>query len=127
MAEAVANERTVQSDEGNQPTLAIPIRISEQVVGVIRLQKDKRLASWTDSEIELMETLTDRLSQALDSARLYQDTQRRAAQEQLLSEISSNIRQTLDIDTVIRNAAKEFGEAFNAQEVIIRMNPKDTK
>jgi GAF domain-containing protein len=42
------------------------------------------------------------LGLALESARLYQDTQRRAAQEQLVGEVTSRMRETLDVEKVLQ-------------------------
>jgi GAF domain-containing protein len=56
---------------------------------------------------------------ALESARLYQDTQRRAAQERLVGEVTAHMRETLDIDTVLQIAARELGEVFGLPEVYI--------
>jgi GAF domain-containing protein len=126
MAEAAYMGKSITSNKENKPTLAIPIRIGNHVAGVIRLRKDINHTDWTSDERGLVETLIDRLGQALESARLFQSSQKLAAKEQLTSEISSHIRQTLDIDTVLQTAAKELGEAFKAKEVVIRMNPKSS-
>lgn len=126
MAEAAYMEKNITSNKENKPTLAIPIRIGNHVAGVIRLRKDINHTDWTSDELELIETLIDRLGQALESARIFQSSQKLAAKEQLTSEISSHIRQTLNIDTVLQTAVKELGEAFKAKEVVIRMNPKSS-
>jgi len=66
-----------------------------------------------------METLADQLSTALDSARLYQDTQRRAVQEQLVGEITTRMRESLDMETVLKRrsmrcASPGFGRRHRA-------------
>ena len=58
---------------------------------------------------------------------MYQASQSQAIQEQLTTEISGQLRQTLDIDTVLKTAAKELGDAFNAKEVVIRMAPDESR
>ena len=78
-------------------------------------------------EIELIQEITERLSQALESARLYQATQIQATQEQMISDISTQLRQSLDLDTVLKTAAKQLGEAFTAKEVVIRMAPHEPR
>ena len=125
MIEASINGKVVFDTEGNQPTLSIPIIISDQVTGVVRVKKEHEQETWTNDEVNLLETLTERLSQALESARLFQTIQKQATQEQLMSEISSQVRQSLDLEAVLKTAAKELGEAFDAKEVVIRMNPDD--
>jgi GAF domain-containing protein len=66
--------------------------------------------------------LTDELSQALESARLYEDTQRRAARERLTGEITAHMRETLDMDTVLRTAVRELGETLNLHDVTVQLD-----
>lgn len=127
MLEAMFNKQTVSTTMKDAPVIAIPIIVSDQVIGVIRLSKNHGDLNWTDDETEFMETLTERLSQALEGARLFHETQKQAAQEQLTSTISSQFRQSLDLDSVLKTAAKELSEAFNAKEVIIRMTPDEPR
>ncbi|MEN8242124.1 MAG: GAF domain-containing protein [Chloroflexota bacterium] len=125
MVDAMLKEVTVSAITDRAPVIAIPIKVSDQVIGVIRLGKNAGDMDWTENEIEFMETITDRFSQALEGARLFQQTQKQAAQEQITSTISSQFRQSLDLDSVLKTAAKELSEAFNANEVIIRMTSDD--
>ncbi len=113
------------SQEVNKSGLALPLRVGNVVIGGLSLRKASPDDVWTEEEVGLVETLTDRLGQALESARLYQETQLQAAQEQISGEISNQIRQTLDLDSVLRTAARQLGETFGAREVIIRMNPDE--
>jgi GAF domain-containing protein len=103
------------------PEVSLPIQIGGQVVGHITAHKPEGEATWLPDEIAVLETLTNQLSVALDSARLYQDTQRRAEREQLSSEITTRIRETLDIETVIKTASEEIRRALNLPEVVIRL------
>jgi len=59
---------------------------------------------------------------ALDNARLIQQTRESAAREQVVAEISSQIRETLDLETVLRTAAQELQRAFNLQEAEVRLS-----
>ena len=120
MAQALQKGEIVNTFEQNN-SVSVPIFISGKPVGVIRLRKPESGLNWSEDEIDLIQTLTDRLSQALESARVYQSSQMLALQEQLTTDISSQLRQTLDIDTVLKTAARELGEAFRAKEVVIRM------
>lgn len=126
MIEAAITNQTVKENLIDSPTIAIPIMVSEQVIGVIRLRKDEGAVNWTDDEIEFAETITERLSQALEGSRLFYETQKQAAREQMTSSISAQFRQSLDIEAVMKTAVKELSEAFNAKEVMIRMTPDDS-
>ncbi len=125
MQEVLVTEQAVKTNQGS-PALAVPIKISDRTIGVVRVCKQAGHIDWTDDEVAFIQILSERLSQALESARLFQEAQKQAAQESLTSEISSQLRQTLDIDAVLQTAAKQLGEAFQAKEVIIRMAPDDS-
>lgn len=122
MMNAAANQKTIISNEDGRHTLAVPIVSGNEIIGIMHLKKDISQKDWGVDEISLVEDLSSRISQALDSARLFQETQRQATYQQLSSEVSSAMRESLEIDTVLRTAAQELGEAFNAKEVVIRLN-----
>jgi GAF domain-containing protein len=119
--EMIQASETGQKVQDGGASLAIPITIREHVEGVVRLQKPERAGPWTSDEVTLMESLTEQLEVALESARLYQDSQRRAIQEQLLSEVTTRMRETLDMDAVLQTAVREIGEALDLAEVEVRM------
>lgn len=93
MVEASQNGELVRPDDR---TIAIPIILRDQILGVVRLQKNEGETGWTDDEMELMDTLVDQLEVALESARLFSDTQRSAARERLVTEITTKIRSNVD-------------------------------
>lgn len=126
MIDAMSRQQLVTPSSAPAPTVALPLKVSDQVIGVLRLQKNEGDGAWTDDEIDFIETISERLSQALEGARLFYETQKQAAQDQLTSTISSQFRQSLDLDSVLKTAAKELSEAFSAKEVIIRMTPDDS-
>lgn len=103
------------------PEITIPIELGNQIIGHITAHKGTYLDLWSSDEIVVMETLSHQLSVALESARLYQETQLRAARERLTGEITSRIRETLDLEFVIQTAAREFRDALNLAEVEIRL------
>ena len=117
MAQAVQEGDVVTySADGDDPAgVAIPIRFRDRVIGVIDAHKSKDAKEWTREEVELLETLTDQLSIALESARLYQDTQRRAARERVAGEVTGRIREAVEIDAVLERALAELGQALNAE------------
>lgn len=122
----VSSRRYIQMettpDENSSTTLAMPIKIRGQVIGMIDARKDET-SKWTDEDVQLMKALAEQLSMALDGARLYQDTQRRAEQERLMSEVAGRVRETLDLETVLKTAAQEIRQALGLPEVVVRLAP----
>ncbi len=102
--------------------VAVPIRFRDHIIGVIDARKPEGAGEWLADDVELLETLADQVSIALESARLYQDTQRRAARERLTGEVTSRMRETLDIETVLQTAVREIGERLGLGAVDVQLN-----
>jgi GAF domain-containing protein len=107
----------------DQHTISIPIILRDQILGVVRLQKDEGETGWTDDEIELMDTLVDQLEVALENARLYSDTQRSAARERLVTEITTKIRSNVDPQSMLRTAIVELRQALQANRAQVFFPP----
>lgn len=124
---AIQTCRPAQCLIGGQPTLFLPVQNREQVIGVLRLVKASEGSGddWADDEIDLLSAVSVQVGNALDAARLYQDTQRAAAREQVTSEVTARIRQTLDVQTVLRTAAEEIQRRLNLPEVVISLAAPD--
>ena len=118
---AVQEGESIGGWSGASATLAVPIRVHDQVIGVLDAYKPAIAGEWTSDEIGLLEALTEQLSLALDSARLHHESQRRASREQLIGEVASQLRSSLDIDTVLQTAVREMGTNLGLAEVEVRM------
>jgi GAF domain-containing protein len=121
MEAALRHEKSVVVTTQAGSALAMPIKVRGQTIGVVDMQKKTSGNEWTAEEVTLVETLTEQLSVALESARLYQDTQQRATREQLSAQITARMRETLDMDTVLKTAVLEIGQSLGLAEVEVRM------
>jgi GAF domain-containing protein len=107
------------SGEGDTTKLSIPIRLRDQVIGSLnlRVEEEQTLPETT----ALAESVAERMALAMENARLLEETQRRVEQEQMVAEVSAKMRQTLDLDTVLRSAATEMRAALGLNDVTIRL------
>jgi GAF domain-containing protein len=103
------------------PTIAVSIKAHEQIIGHLNAYKHPGDGVWTQEEIFLMEAITEQLGVALESARSYQETQVTAIREQTTREATSRLRETLDIETIIKTATEEIRKALDLPEVTIRL------
>jgi GAF domain-containing protein len=106
--------------------LAVPLKVRDQVIGVVNLRRTSPDKVWTEEENVLVQSLADQLGVALESARLYQDTQKRAAREQMIGEATGRIRESLDIETVLRTTASEIRQALDLDTLVIRLATPET-
>jgi GAF domain-containing protein/HAMP domain-containing protein len=106
----------------DQHTINIPIILRSQIIGMLRLTKPPHTAPWTPEEISDMESLSDQISSTLESARLYNEAQRRAAIEQTIGEITSSIASATDTDQIIRETVTHLGKVLQDSDVTLRIN-----
>ena len=104
-------------------TLALPIKVRDQLLGVIEARKPSQAGQWTKDEQTLMETLVDQLGVALENARLYEDTQQRAVQERLLSDITAKVRSSTDVNVILQTAMQELATALRVPRGAIQLRP----
>lgn len=102
-------------------SLSIPITVRGQVIGAIRLQKPEIADTWTEDETSLAIALSDQLSSALESARLYRESQQRAARESLVSDISARLSAASQIDAILRETVQELGQAIGNASVSFQL------
>ncbi len=119
MTEAV-RDKDLTITEGE---LALPIQLRGEVIGAIGARREGG-GSWSDDDVALAAAVTDQLAQTIESLRLLDETQNRAARERLMAEVTSRMRETLDIDTVLQTAVREMGEALGITEVEVRMTSR---
>lgn len=121
MAQAAQTGRMVGGNGESDQTLAIPIRVANELVGVLGCQKRQSQLDWTEDEVELLEGFGDQLGQTLERVRLHQETQLRAARERLVSEVTSSLYESLDVDQVLQTAAREISDALGLAAVDIQL------
>jgi GAF domain-containing protein len=106
----------------DQRTLNIPVSIRGQTVATMRLVKPADAEPWSADEIEDIEALSAQLSNTLDSARLYQDAQRRATRERAISEITTNIGANTDVEAILRTTVMELGRQLSGAKVAVELS-----
>lgn len=105
----------------HESILVVPIKLRGQVIGVLHIKAPTKDRQWTGNEIDLAEAVSERLSLALDNARLLQESQRRAIKERTISEITSKIGASINLENVLLTAVEELGRTIPGSEVIINL------
>jgi len=98
--------------------LGVPMTTGDQVVGVLAVQSFERTNAFDEHHRELLTAVANQAVIALENASLFDQAQMRAKQERLLREITARVRNSADVDTVMRTAAQEVGRALGRQTFI---------
>ena len=108
-----------------EKALDIPIMLRGQKIGMISLQRKAEFHKWTAQEETVASKVAAQAALALENIRLVERTRQRANREQAIANVTARIRETLDLDTVLRTTAREVQKALNLQEVEVRLLSQD--
>lgn len=108
----------------SKQALAVPIKLGDQVIGVLDTYKSTQTGTWTTGQVALLEEIANQLGLALESARLYETTQQRAMRDRLVAEVAARMRETLDVETVLKTAIEDIYQALGLEEATIYLNPE---
>ena len=108
--------------EMTENTVSIPVEVRGVKLGAIEISKGEEGSSWSDEEMKLLIALSEQLGIALDSARLFNESQLRATTERTIGEINSQLWETMDINAILRTTAQNLRETLALPELTIRMS-----
>lgn len=109
----------------NEPTMVVPIKLRDQIIGVMHIKSPSSERQWTSSEINLTEAVSERLSLALENARLIQESQRQVIKEQAITEITGKIGSSVNLENVLLTAVEELGRSIPGSEVTIKLKKEN--
>ncbi len=129
--QALKSGEVIVETDAQSPTgryfINVPIRIRGYVIGLLRTYKPAERGPWSDEEIEALKVIAEQVGVALELARLYGDTQRRAERERLLAEITTKIRSVSDPQKMVQVAMETLRQALNVKEVKFSSSTVDEK
>ncbi len=107
-------------------SVAIPIKLRGQTIGVVSL---KLKEGYDQNTISIIEAATERLASAMESARLYEEARLRADREQAISRVTTAISSSTGYEQILQTTVKEIGSILSDTEVAIQIleEPKSSK
>jgi GAF domain-containing protein len=108
-------------------TIAVPIKLRGQTIGVLDVRSKKGEREWTQDEIALLEAAAERAALALENARLVENAERRASRERAIGEISARIGAVSGVESILQTAVEELGRKIGgAAEVILELDSAES-
>jgi GAF domain-containing protein len=124
LEKALTSGEMVTSDlrsGSNSPTLVVPVKFREQVIGVIQIESAERGRRWTEDEMMVVQSISDRAAFALENARLFEETRRRAEQEEAIANITAQIGSSTDFNRILQTTIEELGRTLGATRTFIQL------
>ncbi|MBI3160326.1 MAG: GAF domain-containing protein [Chloroflexi bacterium] len=98
--------------------LGVPLLRGAEVLGVIAVQSYTAPRLYNQHHVELLSSVANQATVAVNNARLFQQTQARARREALLREITARVHSSADPDAILRTAVREVGSALGRDAFI---------
>ena len=111
-----------QEKGSNNLKLSIPLMIRGQDIGILDIQPSNEKRKWSTEEIAVIEAAAERAALALESARLLEDAQRRAARERTIGEMTASIGASTDMESILRIAVSELGRQISGAKIAIELS-----
>jgi GAF domain-containing protein len=100
--------------------LCVPIRLRGQTLGALEFRRAGGV-SWSPSALDLVQAVAERLALSLENARLFEQAQTTARREQLVSDVTSQLQSTSDLESLLTLAAARFQDALGATHTRVRL------
>ena len=112
MNESILQMRTMFQRLNIAATAFMPLTLGNRWVGLI-------IVSWrephdfTAGEQRMYQSIASQVAMAIENRRLFEQTQRRAQREARLNQIAQQLRQTTDIQSILRTATEQLSLALD--------------
>lgn len=106
--------------------LGVPMLLGDDVQGVVAVTDPKNDNRFSEDDVALLATIASQLAAGIQNARLLDQVQRTARRERLIHEITSKVRRSPDMKTILDTTAREIGRALNAARSTVTLNHEPT-
>lgn len=103
--------------------IKVPLILREEVIGYFNVEVDPE--GLQEDQREFLEAISAQTTTALENARLIMETQRSAAKEQKLNQLSEQFSRALTIEDILKTAVTEFGKLPSVSEASISLIPPE--
>jgi GAF domain-containing protein/HAMP domain-containing protein len=104
------------------PFIAVPLKLRDQIIGLIQIRAEQPVREWKESEINLVQSIADRSVIAIENASLLAESQRRALKEKTIGEISAKISSMVDVDNIVQTALQELSRTLPDADMEIQFH-----
>jgi GAF domain-containing protein len=106
---------------GTASTLAIPVKLRDQVIGVIHVESTDEKRIWSDDEIAIVQSISERAALALENARLFEEATHRAERERVMAQVTSHISESASFERILQTTLQELSHSLGATRTFIQL------
>jgi signal transduction histidine kinase/CheY-like chemotaxis protein/uncharacterized protein YigA (DUF484 family) len=118
---AASGSSTLKGTEPPKSVIFAPMLVGPEVRGYLSIQNVDRYDAFDDADLRLLQTLASSMSVALESARLFDETQQRAAELDTVNRVSQRLSGKLDVDALIELVGDQIRDVFKADVAYVAL------
>jgi GAF domain-containing protein len=115
-----ASETGQLRPRGRGAVLSLPVKLRGAVIGTVDIRSPEN-RQWDPDELDIVNAILERAAIAMENARLLGESQKLAAKERTIGEISARISAQSEIEDLLKTAAQELGRTLPGMEVSIQL------
>jgi GAF domain-containing protein/DNA-binding response OmpR family regulator len=105
--------------------LGVPIMSGDQAIGVISVQSTQQEGRFGEDDVRLLSTIAANVGVAIENARLFDETHRRAEEMAALADVGREISATLDPTAVLERIAEHATHLLSAASSAVYLAQPD--
>lgn len=100
--------------------VAVPIALGETVLGVLDVQHNIA-GGLTSEDTNLLQSISNQVAVALQNARSYETTRRRAEQETIVNTLAQEIQRATRVEEVLQIVATGLGQSLELDRAVVQV------
>ncbi|MFO7623094.1 MAG: GAF domain-containing protein [Anaerolineales bacterium] len=104
--------------------LGVPMLVADEPIGALVVQDLEQEFRFSEDDQRLLTSLGAQIAVSIYNAQLIDQSRRMARRERLLHEVTSKIRSSTDMKTILATTATELGRALHLQSATIEVGIK---
>jgi GAF domain-containing protein len=119
-----ASLRATLKSWGGRGMAIFPLVAGSQWLGILTGQTE-RVLDIDDDQMRQISSLVDQAAAVIQNQRLFEQAEERAHREQVLRQITAKVRGSADVETIMRTAVQEIGQALGRRTFVYLGRPEE--
>jgi GAF domain-containing protein len=91
-----------------------------QTIGALGFRRDEA-GDWTADDVAVVQAVVEQVALTLENMRLFEEARGHARREQIIREITTKMRDSTDLDTILQTTVQELAEVLGASRTFVQL------
>lgn len=114
--------RYIETSANTRSELAVPLIYRNEILGVVNVESEQ-IDAYSENDEEMLGTLGGSLAAVIANAKLVEQIRAQSERERLINDITSRIRRSTDIQSILQTTASEIARVTGARYTRIHIDP----